>query len=212
MSETTIQENGPEQAFQVGRMVGHHEALGQIATRCTAANAGVLRRLREERLWQCEAASWDDFCETRLKISRRHANRLIRLLEDFGPAYFTIAQTTRISPEDYRKAIAPAVSDNILQFNGEAIAVVEENGARLAAAVAELKKQAAPPPEPPGETAAADLIETLDRHCTDLVDEFALVAGALREEPARRDVLVALFSRTQARLSRLQAQTLPVRK
>jgi hypothetical protein len=52
------------------------------------------------------------------------------------PAYFELAQLTRISPEAYRP-IAPAVTSQAICLNGEAIALVAENAGKVAAAARE---------------------------------------------------------------------------
>jgi len=72
-------------------------------------------------------------------MSKSNANRLIGLLEQFGPQYFHISQITRISPAAYR-AIAPAVSAEGIEYNGEVIPFSEENSQRIAAAVSTLSQ------------------------------------------------------------------------
>ncbi|MEI9973467.1 MAG: hypothetical protein WDO73_16325 [Ignavibacteriota bacterium] len=78
-------------------------------------------------------------------MSKTHANRLIRHLEEFGPDFFEVAQLTRITPEQYR-AIAPAIREKSIHVNGQAIALLPENSDRVAAAVAELRQAATPVP------------------------------------------------------------------
>src|SRR5215469_14921915 len=80
----------------------------------------------------------EDFCLRYLKMNRGEADRIIRHLEEFGPAFFEISQITRISAETFR-AIAPAVSDGVLHHKGEAIPLNAENSQRVAAAVAEMR-------------------------------------------------------------------------
>jgi hypothetical protein len=75
---------------------------------------------------------------------------MIQLLDEFGPGYFEVSGLTRISPETYR-AIAPAVKDGVLHFQGQPIELTTENSRKIAAAVAELRralpaKEAAPAP------------------------------------------------------------------
>jgi hypothetical protein len=73
-----------------------------------------------------------------LKMSRVEADRTIKLLEEFGPAYFELSQLTRVSPDTYR-AIAPHIENGVLHHNGEAIELNVENSRRVAAAVAEIR-------------------------------------------------------------------------
>ena len=83
------------------------------------------------------AETWADFCVKELHMGKSNANRLIALLERYGPEYFHIAQITRISSSDYR-AIAPAISARGIESNGEVIPLTPENGERIAAAVQSL--------------------------------------------------------------------------
>jgi hypothetical protein len=125
--------------LDLGVVLGQTHAFGLIAGRCSAAQAEALRRLREDKLYKRLSETWDDFCRGYLQISKTEADRTIRLLEEFGPAYFDVSQLTRISPETYR-AIAPAVQNGMLHFNGEAIPLSPEHSRKVAAAVAEMRR------------------------------------------------------------------------
>lgn len=124
--------------MELGFALGQSHTFGLVAGRCSAAQALGLRRLRENKLYKRSCEKWDDFCPKYLKISRSEADRTIKLLEEFGPAYFELSQLTRISPETFR-AIAPSIENGVLHHNGEAIELSGENSNRVAAAVAELR-------------------------------------------------------------------------
>src|SRR5437764_597919 len=109
MSETSLQtrtcmsECPPpplEEVLELGQMLGRRP-VASMAAHCSAAHAAVLKRIRDERLYLPLSASWGRFCETYLTIGRRHADRIIGLLNRFGEAYFQIAELTGISPVDY---------------------------------------------------------------------------------------------------------------
>ncbi len=106
---------------------------------CSAAQAEGIRRLRDGKLFKQCCENWEDFCPHYLKMSRAEADRMIRLLEEFGPSYFELAQLTRVSAETYR-AIQPAIRNGSLHYQGEAIEITPENSRRVAAAVAELRR------------------------------------------------------------------------
>ena len=142
--------------------------------------------------------------------SRSQANRLIKLLEEFGDTHFTISQATRISPETYR-AIAPAIRDNALHVDGEAIALTEENAPRIAAAVDALRRitqekpSASEPAAPPVEVPAAeagneDPLEALNRRCTALIGELTALSFAVANDSTNRTILRSIVTLMQSRL------------
>src|SRR6185369_13627781 len=148
------------------------EAFTVVAARCSAADATILRDIRENKLYEGRAKDWEEFCSTHLHISKTNANRTIRYLEEFGPAYFEVAQLTRISPETYR-AIAPSIRDQSLHHNGDTIALIPENAEKVAAAVADLRKSAAPSTPP----APEHPVDRLERRCTELLKEIEVAIG-----------------------------------
>jgi hypothetical protein len=175
MDESIIVPPADDQAaFELGEMLGRRQAFGTIAGRCSAADAECLRRMRDEKLFASRSASWDEFCPKYLGLSSRHANRIIGHLEEFGPSYFELAQLTRVTPEQFR-AIAPAVRDQSIHMNGEAIALIPENAEKIAAAVAGLRREAAPPEPVSGKDDAAYIV---DRHCARLLSEIRQVVRA----------------------------------
>jgi hypothetical protein len=85
--------------------------------------------------------TWDQFCEERLGVTSVTANKIVRQLEEFGPEFFTLAQLTRVTPEEYRR-LRVAFSGHALLHAGEEIPIEAENGPRLAAAIEELRRSA----------------------------------------------------------------------
>ena len=221
MSESDIEQTQAQTAYELGTLMGRHEAFGLIATRCSAADAATLRRIREEQLWCGHAETWNEFCETRLRMSRTQANRLIKLLEEFGDTYFMISHATRISPETYR-AIAPAIRDNALHVDGEAIALTEENAARIAVAVDELRRTLVVKPTAAAgqreaeataiEAGGEDPLEILDRRCSDLLTELARASSAVVDRAGGRAILRSILTLLQARLARLEEEIMAPRE
>src|SRR5215471_3582156 len=105
-------------SLTLGKLLGRREALAAVAGRCTAAEAIQIRQIREEKAYLANARSWGEFCEEHLHMSKSNADRLIALLDELGPDYFTLAQLTRISPETYR-AIAPTICEGALHAEGQ---------------------------------------------------------------------------------------------
>ncbi len=166
-----------------GRLLGRREAFNLVAGRCSAADAAILRDIRDKKLYEGYAEDWDDCCSRLLHTSKPNANRFIRCLSEFGTTYFLVAQFTRISPATYR-VIAPAIRDETLHYNGEAIALIPENAEKVAAAVAELRKSAATPPPPP-----EDEIARLERRCNEVLKELEAAIGT-REWPLQMKAVV----------------------
>jgi hypothetical protein len=175
MDELITGKTEVDNAFQLGEILGRRRAFSAVAGKCSAADAGCLRRLRDEKLFTSHAETWDEFCPKFLGMSRANANRVIGYLEEFGPDYFVLNQLTRVSPAEFR-AIAGKVKDNAVHWQGEAIALIPENSERVAEAVDALRKTApAPTPKKPSRE---QRIAALQRACAQVASEFA--AGCAR--------------------------------
>jgi hypothetical protein len=217
MMNKPLSEMAPTDAalLDLGVILGQNQAFGLIAGRCSAAQAESLSRLRQEKLYQRCAPRWDDFCPKYLKISRVEADRTIKLWQEFGPAYFELSQLTRVSPETFR-AIAPAIQDGALHYNGEAIELNSQNSLKVAAAVADLRR--AIPKAPPEsqnlleelrdlghEMNLADRIEKLDKCGAALVAEFERISSD-KSLGAARMLFNSALTRVHAELGRVAAE------
>jgi hypothetical protein len=182
--------------IEVAKMLGARQAFGLMAGRCSAADASILREIRDAKRFLSFSPTWDEFCEKHLHMSKGNANRVIRLLNELGPAYFTLAQLTRITPDEFR-ALAPAVKDNALEFRGEAIALIEENAARLGEAVSAMRQPAAGPrggPREPWEAKIDRIDELIQKSLRSLLylardpEARSYAAGAL--DSVRRELRI----------------------
>jgi hypothetical protein len=154
-----------------------------MAGHCTAADVESLKTIRDRKLFQARGMEWDEFCEHHVGLGRRHVNRLIQQLEEFGPAYFHLSRIVRISVGSYRQ-IAGAVSDAGIKHGDETIAIVPENCARIAEAVATLKQQVeSKPAEGPEQK-----LERLRKRLEAVKDELTLIAAG-ELSPAEHDRL-----------------------
>ena len=201
-NETTTQPAAETGDFELGVLLGSRKAFAAVAGRCSAADAECLRRVRDQKLYLSRAATWEEFCPKYLGLSKTHANRIIRYLEEFGSDYFEVAQLTRITPEQYR-AIAPAIREKNIHVNGQAIALIPENSDRVTAAVAELRQAVTPaaPPLPPQERMAA-LGRRFGQLAADF-EEFAATPLSLAERSQLGAVLSPIIT-TLERLHRRQ--------
>jgi hypothetical protein len=182
--------------MNLGRLLGQREAFSVVAGRCTAADAALLYKIKQEKLYLDYAADWKEFCENYLHMSDDSAGRLIKPYGEFGQNYYLIAQLTRISPATYR-LLEPSIDEQGLHYNGETIAFVPENAVRLTAAVAELRKEATlkalpAPAETPvaPEPSAIETIEALDLACLELSAKIEKTIPLVQAERFRMKVTV----------------------
>jgi hypothetical protein len=130
----------PREWIDAGAWVGRQQAFAVIANRCSAAQALCLKQVRENRLYEKLALTWEEFCKEYAGISRETADRLIRQHEEFGEAYFRLSEIARISPETYRQ-ISSQVSDEGLEIDGRKLALTAENAPKIRAAIQTLRAQ-----------------------------------------------------------------------
>jgi hypothetical protein len=185
--------------LDLGMILGRNQAFGLMAGRSAAAQAACLRDIRDKKLYKNRCPDWDQFCREHLHMGRSQVNHVIQLLNEFGPGYFELSQLTRISPETYR-TIQPALQDKALHFEGEAIALIPENAAKVSAAVAQLRKATAA--EPPKPSEGKDL-DALEKRCSAIVEEIAQLVDRGAVPP---DQLSIVLESLQTRLTRLQLQ------
>jgi hypothetical protein len=152
--DQVIEQAGEPAGVDLGRWVGRREAFAAVAGRCSAAEAESLRRIRDEKVYRQFGLTWEAFCVKRLGASRRNIERVLRLLDEFGPAYFHVAQMAHVTVEEYR-AIAPHVSAEGVQVDGAVIALLPENSGQVSAAVADLLERERPVKEKPALSLAA---------------------------------------------------------
>jgi hypothetical protein len=182
-------------ALEFGKMLGRRQTFSLVAGKCTAADAECLKKTRDQKLYLGYAKSWDECCTRHIGMSRANAERMIGLLEEFGPAYFEVAQLTRVSPEAFR-AMAPSIRDRTLHHNGEAIALIPENAARVALVVATHRKAAQP------SRTLDTRLDALEQRCNRLLEEFEELSGAFHDSVDRM-MLGAVLARTRSALTRL---------
>jgi hypothetical protein len=127
----------PRQALELGRLLGQRRAFAAVSGRCSAAHAQLLRRIHDEKLYLPIAPTWEKFCGSALALNRRHADRIIALLNRFGPIYFELDQLVGLSPQEYL-AIEPAVREYSVVVNGEAVSLIPENSPKILEAISQI--------------------------------------------------------------------------
>jgi hypothetical protein len=214
-------------AYQLGAWVGRKQAFAEVAGRCSAADAECMRQARESKHYRTLGMSWGEFCKQRMGMSRASADRIIGLLQEFGPQYFVLAQATGINAVEYRR-ISGAVRGQALLHAGEEIPIQVENAPRLAAAVTELRRgqKAGSDAGSPASAAAGggdaaeqaeakseDLdrtLDKLDRTLTAAVSEAGRVQG-LRLDVAQIERLQAIVVAQMQRMPMVQLMRIVVR-
>jgi hypothetical protein len=136
-----------DDVYDLGEWIGRRQALATLAGACSAADAECLRQVRNGKKYRALGLNWEQFCHQRVGIDRGTAERIIRLLEEFGPRYFTLAQITGISAAEYRR-LAPRIGEQGLSRDGQTLAITQENAPRLIEAVQELRRTVLAAPKP----------------------------------------------------------------
>jgi hypothetical protein len=197
--------NAPEIPIDSGvdlaRLLGQRRAFAAVGGRCSAAHAQLLRRIHDEKLYIPVAPSWRAFCGAHLAITCRHADRLISLLNRFGPAYFEISQLVGISARQYL-AIEPVLREHQLLVNGEAISLIPENAPKVLEAVGRLLRESRRTrrPAPPPETMRT-LVIGLTRRGRDIANQLVSLYNSSLSE---RDREFILESGTELRMILMQ--------
>jgi hypothetical protein len=124
--------------FDLGTWAGESRALHSVSRHCTAAGAERLKRIRESCAYETLNLNWEEFCRDHLGISRSYADKLIRRFDEFGAHYFEFAGLVPVTPENYRQ-IAPAITEEGIEIEGEIVPITPENAPRIRREVAALR-------------------------------------------------------------------------
>jgi hypothetical protein len=170
-----------DELIEMGTWVGRRQAFAVVGGGCSAAAAKCLRTLREQKKYRQLGMNWEQFCKERLGISRSTADYIIALDKELGSAYFTFAQVTGATPDQYRKLL-PAISGQKLLHAGEEIPIDAEHAPRLAVAVADLTR---PEPESAPRDEMARTVDRVERGIDSLVDTLDGLRGAQFTEKQR---------------------------
>jgi hypothetical protein len=141
-------------AVDAGIWTGRQQAFAAVVGQCKAAKAASLKQIRETRAYEHLGVTWDAFCVAHAGVSRQHADDLIRRYNELGAEYFRLAEIARISADAYR-AIAPQITAESIEIDGESIPIIPENGPKIRAGIRRLR---------------AELKDALDNHSTVLAD------------------------------------------
>jgi hypothetical protein len=153
--------------FDLGVWAGKVQAFAQVATLSASARAECLKQIRENRGYQAMGLTWEQFCTQHVGITRSYADRLIQRLEQFGKPYFDLMEIAPISADKYR-AIAPAVSDQGIEIDGEVVPLTAENALRIRKAVESLRADLRRAQELRANPTVTELVSRFDSWFTDV--------------------------------------------
>ena len=162
--------------FNLGQWMGRREAFGLIAGRCSAADVEIIRRIRDEKLYESLDCNWDEFCTRHLHSARRSVDREVGYLRKYGPGFFTVRQLTRISVKDYQ-SIAGHITQQGVNLDGAVIALHSENTGQVAAAVEELLARSGPRESKPAPEPAP--FDALLKRCRNVADQLQSFDGGV---------------------------------
>jgi hypothetical protein len=130
----------PTGDLDLGVALGQLQAFNTVAARCTAAQASLLVRVRDQRLYRQITDHWEQFCPEHLKMSRAEADKRIALWNEFGASYFDVSQYAPISAETYR-LLEPSIKNGAIHLNDQVILLNPENARKVAGVVAEFRSR-----------------------------------------------------------------------
>jgi hypothetical protein len=129
----------PAQLLQLAAL-GRHTLCDRIAGRCTSELASLLKDWRDEKRYKAYCSCWSEFCIRYLNTTRSEADKLIRMWEQYGDAFFRLAAVTRITAETFRH-IAHTVKEGTLCFGGQVLPLLPEYAEEINKAVAVLRSR-----------------------------------------------------------------------
>jgi uncharacterized protein (DUF3084 family) len=129
-------------SVEIATWIGRLQGFALVANKCSAAQADILKRLKDTSAHKAFGMTREEFCDRQIGIPRQTCDRIISNYEEFGAAYFAMSNVMRISPQTYR-LLGTAVTDaNELVFGDEKIPITKANADRIAEAVAAIRKEA----------------------------------------------------------------------
>jgi hypothetical protein len=132
---------------------------------------------------------WDEFCTDHAGISRRHADHLIQQYDQFGDAYFRLSEIARVSSNTFERIAGHVLTDNgadVLEIDGQKLALIPENAAKIRAAIQPLRNQVRRPPSPPLPSAGViELQIRVDALAADITRAIAALNPAVPNEGER---------------------------
>ncbi len=142
-----------EKHRDLGYWTGLQNAFAAVAGSCSAARAQCLKQVRDSSMLEDLGLTWEEFCQDYAGISRGHADHLIQQYDRFGDPYFRLSEIAHVSPKTFEQIAPHVVSGNgadVLEVDGEKLALVPENAAKIRAAIHSLRNQVRrQPPRPP---------------------------------------------------------------
>ena len=194
------QETNPDRntVLDLGKLVGAQQAFALTSSKCSAAQAILLRRVREEKLYRHLDLTWEPFCTQHVGLSPKTVDQIIARHDEFGESYFHFSELLHVTTPEYR-ALEPSIQANVLEFEGRRIPITRENSEELIRAVRKVRadlerarKQAARSPQ-------AAIRARFDRL-------FGEIAGALQRgaDDAQRQALLAELEHVVTRAWELQ--------
>jgi hypothetical protein len=140
-----------QKQFDLGSWTGLQNAFAAVAGSCSAARAQCLKQVRDSGILDDLGLTWEEFCTEHAGISRGRADHLIHQYDQFGDPYFRLSEIARVSSQTFQQIAHHVVSDNgagALEIEGQKLALVPENAAKIRAAIQSLRNQVRHPPAP----------------------------------------------------------------
>jgi hypothetical protein len=177
--------------LNLGAHLGRHQAFALVANRCSAADAEILKDIRDSGDYKELGVTWEEFCVRYVGMTRAYAEQHIHCFEEYGEKYRRVAEIISLSPATYR-LIDGAVTDKGLEFHGDCIPLAKENRVKIAAAIKTLRAERKRP-------APAITVASLNK----VVDKLLQGAVSIANQPGARAELIVCLERAAAEVDSL---------
>ncbi|TAN59828.1 hypothetical protein EPN18_09745 [bacterium] len=92
-------------------MVGAVKAFRMTGSFVDAARYSLYKQLKASKAYRVVGKEWDDFCSEDLRRNRKTIDTEIKLLEEYGESFITVAQTIHLTKSDLL-ALGSGLSDD----------------------------------------------------------------------------------------------------
>lgn len=107
--------------------VGRQQAFALVANRTAAAQAELLRKIKNQKQYKELGLTWDEFCDQYTGMTRPTVDAMIKRLDEFGENYYRLAEVMRVSPDVYRQIEGSIDEQGMIVYGGDRVEITRQN-------------------------------------------------------------------------------------